>query len=198
MEYTSFNAKGKADGPVIVQKVTSVKDNNNVIEVLLTVEMEEVSVPATYYIKGGNMIEPKENSFPAELLNPQGMYADLEGQDVIYPIDITPGTELPGYTYSMMLTFDQAPGMFQMVDVVGKDRKFVAEEEITVPAGTFLCRVIEATETQTATFNGQSQSETSKTKTWFAEGVGMVKEEKYSGRGKQLGSVQLTSLTKPE
>jgi hypothetical protein len=198
MEYTYTNAKGKAEGPVVALAITSVKESKGVTEIVVTTTVEEVSIPTTYTVKGGNFIEAKDASFPAEEMNAQGIYADFDGEDILYPLNIAVGSELPDYTYSAIITFEQAPGQFQMLDVVGEGRKCVAEEEITTPAGTFKCLVVEESETQTQTYNGQSQSATSKTKTWYSEGGGMVKEESYTGRGKLEGRTELTKFTLPE
>ena len=198
MEYTTLNAKGKQEGPVSVEKVTSVKKVGGATEVVVTKELEGMTIPQKYVVQKDNVFIAKETLFPAELLKEQGVNAEVEGDDIVYPLGVTAGMVLPDITISVIMTFDQAPGMFQMVDVTAKNRKCLAEEEITVPAGTFNCIVIEETMTQAATFNGQQQSETTKNKMWYSDGVGMVKEENYTGRGKLLSTKELTKFTKPE
>ena len=197
MEYTTLNAKGKAEGPVSVETIASVKKVGATTEVVTNLEFDGMPISKPFTIKGGNVIIPKEAllPFPIDEIKAQGMDVDVQGDDIVYPVNIAVGKELPECTISIMITAMEA---FQMLDMTIKNRKCVAEEEVTVPAGTFKCVVIEETQTQTVTFKGQQQSETSKTKTWYAEGVGTVKEETYTNRGKLQSTKELTKLTKPE
>lgn len=71
------------------------------------------------------------------------------------------------------------------------DRKVVAMEKITVPAGTFDCAVITYTEDTKILFDKLKSY-----KTWYAKGVGIVKNEEYDKKGKLESRSELTSFTK--
>lgn len=65
----------------------------------------------------------------------------------------------------------------------------VAIEDITTPAGTFKCYKI----SQEHTTKTMGQTVSSKTITWYANGVGMVRSESYDKKGKLLSASELLS-----
>ena len=98
------------------------------------------------------------------------------------PADISEGMELPEYSAEVKL-------MFVKVKVSSKDRKVSGRETVTVPAGTFDCFVVE----EQMTVKSMFLSEKSSMKTWYARGIGVVKEETWDK--KKLVSVsELTAI----
>lgn len=98
------------------------------------------------------------------------------------PADISEGMELPEYSAEVKL-------MFVKVKVSSKDRKVSGRETVTVPAGTFDCFVVE----EQMTVKSMFMSEKSSMKTWYARGIGVVKEETWDK--KKLVSVsELTAI----
>ena len=68
--------------------------------------------------------------------------------------------------------------------------KVVAQEEITTPAGTYDCFVVEQ---KYAMKSGFSKSE-GMNKSWYAKGIGLVKIENYNPKGKLLLTQQLITV----
>ena len=98
------------------------------------------------------------------------------------PADISEGMELPEYSAEVKL-------MFVKVKVSCKDRKVSGRETVTVPAGTFDCFVVE----EQMTVKSMLMSEKNSMKTWYARGIGVVKEETWNK--KKLVSVsELTAI----
>lgn len=72
--------------------------------------------------------------------------------------------------------------------------KVVAREEVTVPAGTYDCYVVERQ--YTAEMAGMTVKST--IKTWYARGVGTVKSETYGEDGTLSSGSHLLELTLPK
>lgn len=70
------------------------------------------------------------------------------------------------------------------------DRKVVAMEKVTVPAGTFDCAVVTYTEDTRILFDKIKNH-----KVWLAKGIGAVKSEEYDKKGKLEKRTELTSIT---
>lgn len=71
------------------------------------------------------------------------------------------------------------------------DRKVIAMESVTVPAGTFNCAVITYTEDTRILFDKVKTY-----KAWYAKGIGLVKSEEYDKKGKLETRSELTSISK--
>ena len=72
------------------------------------------------------------------------------------------------------------------------EHKVVDREEITTPAGSFKCYVIEQT-TESRVMGIRVKGTT---KTWYARGVGSVKSESYDTKGNLVSSQELQQFTK--
>lgn len=72
------------------------------------------------------------------------------------------------------------------------EHKVVDREEITTPAGTFKCYVIEQT-TESRIMGIRAQGTT---KSWYARGVGSVKSESFDAKGNLVSSQELQKITK--
>lgn len=94
---------------------------------------------------------------------------------------------------SMKVGDDYGSGTFELPNANSSNkstihyRKVVGQETITTPAGTFDCLILEQlAETKVLGTKQQAIS-----KTWYAKGVGDVKTEVYSTKGKLRSSVVL-------
>lgn len=116
----------------------------------------------------------------------RGMETDISGTNIVLPNTLSVGDELPDA--EMIMKIDMG-GVNMTMEVSMIDRKVVAEESLTTPAGTFDCYVIEYT---TKTKMGMAR--TGKAKQWIAKGVGLVKQEDYNRNGRVLGRNLLTSF----
>ena len=128
------------------------------------------------------------------LLNPQmfDQFKDFEteitGEGIVLPNNLSVGQELPDATMNMRINMS---GINMNMNVAMTDRKVIAEETVTTPAGTFNCYVITYTSNVKMGMN-----RTGSAKQWIAEGVGMVKQEDYNRKGKVTSSSLLTAFSK--
>ena len=74
--------------------------------------------------------------------------------------------------------------------VSGTDRNVIGTERIDTPAGSFDCFVLE----ETVTTKALTMTEVEKTKSWYAYGVGLVKEITCDKNGKLLSTMVLDSI----
>ena len=79
---------------------------------------------------------------------------------------------------------------FVTMTVKGTERKISGKERLTTPAGTFDCFIME----ETITTKAMMQKEVEKTVSWYAYGVGLVKENTYDKKGKLVSTTLLNSI----
>jgi hypothetical protein len=107
------------------------------------------------------------------------MEITMDATDLDYPANLQ---RRPG-TYDGNVVSKLTPGM-SMLNMVIKiyDRKVVAQEDVTTPAGTFKCYKMTSTiETKTMF------SMVAKSTEWIALKVGIVRSETYDKNGKLMG-----------
>ena len=92
------------------------------------------------------------------------------------------GMELPDYDVSVKV-------MFVTTKMNCKDRKVTARETVTTPAGSFDCFVVE----EKTTVKTMMVNEKSNSKTWYARGIGMVRQEMWD-RKKLVSVTELTAV----
>ena len=90
---------------------------------------------------------------------------------------------LPDYEFVFKLSF-------VTMTVKGTERKISGKEKLTTPAGTFDCFIME----ETVTTKAMMQKEVEKTVSWYAYGVGLVKENTYDKKGKLVSTTLLNSI----
>ncbi len=114
--------------------------------------------------------------------------ADITGTDLIIPNNLSTGQTLPDSTMNMKV---EIGAMNMNFDINTFNRKVEGNEKLTTPAGTFDCVVI-SSETKIKTI----MSNSFKSKTWYAKGVGMVQQENYSNKGTIESKEILTAFKK--
>lgn len=115
-----------------------------------------------------------------------GLSLATEGGGFVLPKRLAVGLELP----TGEVTVDMN-GLKIKQDITF--HKVVAKEELTVPAGTYECYVVERQ--YTAKMLGMKVA--GSMKTWYARGIGTVKMETYDKKGKLSSSQILTSVVMP-
>ncbi len=91
--------------------------------------------------------------------------------------------KLPDYEF-------RAKYSFLSMKISGKDRRIVGTETIQTEAGSFDCFILEETMT-TKVF---LMKEVEKTKSWYAYGIGLVKEITYDKNGKLISTMILNEI----
>ena len=74
--------------------------------------------------------------------------------------------------------------------VVGEDRRIVGRESIQTQAGLFDCFVME----ETISTKSMMMKDVEKIKSWYAYGIGLVKETTYDKHGKLISSMTLNEV----
>ena len=131
-----------------------------------------------------NMLKSVEASLKKST---QFSQSSVSGNNPVFPNTMKVGQTLPEATISISvkgeISLDSGVKIY--------DRKVVAEEKITLEAGTFDCIVITYTEDTSILFN-----KTKKYKVWMAKGVGIVKSEEYDKKERLEKVVELTKFSK--
>ena len=194
-QYTNYYKKGKEEGQInyTVTNVESSGDN-----VSATMMMEMVDKKGNTYTSDynmaceGNVVKIDFKSLMNEqMLSQMGdVEMDISGTDVELPNSLSVGQELPDANMQLKMKMGGAINMNTNVETI--NRKVEKQESVTTPAGTFDCYVIYS-ETKTKMM---MTNQTFPSRTWLAEGVGMVKQESYNKKGKLMGSMLLTQFSK--
>jgi hypothetical protein len=112
---------------------------------------------------------------------------EVRGENTRTPVTLAVGQELPGNEIDIDV---KSSGINMTIKVKTTNRKVAGQETITVPAGTFDCLVVTA-DTETIALVPKK----TKSKSWMAKGIGLVKMETYDKKGK-LEKVQVLTSVK--
>ncbi len=125
----------------------------------------------------------------ADLLSQyKDMEIEMSGTNIELPNNLVVGQVLPDA--DMMMNIKMAPINMKMTMKI-MNRKVVANENLTTPAGTFECHVLSY---DNEFKMGLKRIGTSKQ--WLADGIGMVKSEEYNKKGKLMSKSVLTKFEK--
>lgn len=91
--------------------------------------------------------------------------------------------DLPDYEFQFKLSIIS-------IAVTGEERKITGSEKLQTPAGTFDCFVME----ETITSKAMMQKDIEKNISWYAYGIGLVKEETYDKKGRLVSTTILDKI----
>ncbi|NQX77652.1 hypothetical protein [Gilvibacter sp.] len=115
----------------------------------------------------------------SQLQRYEGMEYSISGDDLFFPNALEVGETPPDASVEMRVD----AGVMAITTTISMiDRKVIALENITTPAGTFECYLV--TYSNRVSVSGMAQNLTCKQ--WISRGVGMVKEESYKANGNLL------------
>ena len=188
--YVTKNAKGNVSG-YLQQAVTSVEGSGNNFTITFACEAMDAKKKAisnapfisyTYKVQNGAVtIDPKAllNSISTSL----PIDGVAEGTPIILPANMKAGDVLPDSEMKMQISFVKLSGSYT-------DGICEGEESITTEAGTFLCKKTK--------YNCKSSAMGIKTDvvihTWYAPGIGIVKQDIYNNKGKLNSSQELIKI----
>ncbi|PHR15113.1 MAG: hypothetical protein COA40_02975 [Aequorivita sp.] len=178
VDYIVLNKKQIPQGEVATMK-SSVKDDKG--KLIAETEYDITCDGTKISIDYNSMVSPMM------MEQFQNMEYDISGTELEIPNDLSVGQALPDAEMNMKISVS---GINMNMDMTITNRKVIGKEDVTTPAGTFTCFVI------TYDMNTKmGMTQTSNSKQWIAEGVGMVKQEDYQ-RGKVSSSSVLTKFSK--
>ncbi|WP_235298348.1 DUF3108 domain-containing protein [Portibacter marinus] len=187
-ELTTYDKKGKV-AAVVNYKVLEVSGGSVTMQSqVLDSEGEEIA-QSEYEMKcddDGILIDIQALYSPSLMSQYENMETSISGSELSLPNDLEEGDELEDA--EMYITVSMG-GIDMNVDVSMTDRKVIGKEQVTVPAGTFDCIVIEYTSSIKMGLEKKGSA-----KQWIAKGVGLVKQEDYNKRGKVTSSTELTKF----
>lgn len=180
LTYTDYDAKGRETGTTInVYKDVIVKselDYDVEMETTVNVSGTVTTMNTTMEVRNGNaMISMGQGDIDLTATDPELLRI---------PNKLAVGYQLP--LGEMIVDL----GGFRVKSTI-TENEVVDREEITTPAGTFKCYVVQ--QTSEGRVMGIKSSTT--IKTWYARGIGQVKMETYS-KGDLVSSSVLTSMKK--
>jgi len=191
LTYVMKDAKGK-EKSYSRQTVTSIEGSSNNMTITYSSEVMDAKKKASpnipvisysYKVENGTVvIDPKA------LLNnvSTGSPSDgvTEGTPLMLPANMKAGDKLPGSDVKMQIAFLKISATYSEGVCEG-------DEEITTEAGTFLCKKTK--------YNCKSSAMGIKMEmevhTWYAPGVGIVKQDIYNNKGKLNSSQELVELS---
>lgn len=91
--------------------------------------------------------------------------------------------KLPDYEFQFKFTI-------MNLKVVGQERRIVGTERIQTEAGSFDCFILE----ETISTKAMMMKEVEKIKSWYAYGIGLVKEVTYDKNGKLVSTMVLNEI----
>lgn len=196
-QLTLYNAKGKTEGTMEYKVVAINVENGKTVATINTKLADDkgTEISATEYTatcKDGTVSIDFNSLMRPGMMDQFGdmdVDAKVTGTDLDLPNDLSVGQTLPDAEMNIAMSFS---GMNMNMSTFITDRKVVGKETITTPAGTFECYVIE----QSMNMKSMASNQKMRSKSWIAEGVGVVKTEDYKKNGKLRGMSLLTSFTR--
>jgi len=192
-EYTNYNKKGKSEG-VASYMVTDVTTTGNSTSATMSIDLKDEKGKEIYktdykFTCSENKVTIDYKSLvPSSMFEQyEGMEMDISGTDLELPNDLSVGQTLSDANVTIKISMGGI-NMNTTVDQI--NRKVEKKESVTTPAGTYECYVIYSDMKMKAMMVKQSIP----SRMWFAEGVGMIKQENYNKNGKLTGSTVLTKF----
>lgn len=193
-EITSYNPKDKAES-VSKSTITSIQNTGGGTEATFSTSLsagkDTFSTEYKVLCKGDVISIDFKSLMNPEMTKQFGedVKVDISGLDVQIPNNLSAGQTLPDAEVQIKVDM----GVMNMnMNTTLANRKVEGNEIVTTPAGTFDCVVI----TYDSKIKTMGVNKTFKNKQWLAKGVGMVKHESYTEKGKLMGYELLTGFSK--
>ena len=193
-EITNYSDKDKVLGTLATQ-ITEKSNEGGILVVTATATSTDAkgkeSNTFSYDVTcgGGDFkLDMRSMGMSNQMQGIEGVEMKIESEDMVFPRNMSVGTSLPDAHMHMTGSMNGMTIMNTSIAIT--NRKVTAKESLTTPAGTFSCVVVEEdseTKTMGMTIAGHSKS-------WYALGVGMVRNES-SSKGKPAGYSVLTKIS---
>lgn len=193
LTYVNNDTKGKADSYLqyTIDKVEGSERDMTVSYSALMLDKNRKPtygpVPLNVSIQDDVMSLDMKQLFVAMKTDTQ-LDVEFSGINMELPANLQPGQSLKDAEATMTVNMV----VMKMTTVMKMtDGKCLAIEDVTVPAGTFKCHKI----TQSVTTTVMRKTVSSRTVSWYAPGIGTVKNETYDAKDKLQSSMELIELT---
>jgi len=192
LTYVQKDAKGKTDS-YLRYTITAVEGTELNGSVSYSVEVLDKNkkstsnpIPLKVEIKDGVMFLDMKQMFVG-LPTDEQIEVEITGVPMELPNNLQSGQTLKDaeMTMTMNMGFMKMSTLIKMTD-----RKCLAIEDVAVDAGTFKCHKI----TQNMSTTMMEREIGSRSLSWFAFGIGIVKSETYDDKGKLLSSMELIEV----
>ncbi len=196
-QYSMYNKKDKLEGTTnyLVSKVNDAGGITKATMQLTYVDAKGKNTFESDYgitCMGDGIKIDFKSLFPSQMeqqYKDMNVDMDITGNDVQLPNKLSVGQNLEDANINVDMSMS---GIKMKIAVNTTDRTVAAKESVTTPAGTFDCYVITSNITSKAMMSNIKMSD----KLWLSEGVGIVKQESYSKKGKLESRMVLTSFSK--
>jgi len=195
--YDIYNKKGKPDGTTSF-KISDIKNEGGETQASMNMSYADA--------KGKNNFESKYSMtctgegikidymslMPSQMTSQfEDMDMDMEmtGTDVQLPNNLSVGQQLDDANISVKMNM---AGINMKINVSTTNRHVLKQESITTPAGSFDCFVLSETiKSKSMGANLEMES-----RTWLAEGIGMIRNETYKKNGTMESRSELKEYSK--
>ncbi len=195
-EITNYSAKGKVTGKTTYELLDVIEEGGGITFKIgmKSLDQKDKEVFATEfeaYCKDGKFeFDMAMKMDGSAMKSYQNMEFDVDASKFDIPsMDASAGTKLDDGSLVVEIGSGAVP-IFKMTVLV-KDRAVEAREKRDTPAGSFDCIRLTQSVSTKLVVNIQGTS-----KEWYAEGIGMVRSETYSKKGKLMGYSELTKFEK--
>ncbi|MDY8136192.1 hypothetical protein [Aquimarina sp. 2201CG5-10] len=196
LTYTEYNKKGKKLSST-THKTLSVSENEGLYKILIEAQVKNEKDQETFSTQYGATCQ--DGLFTMDMLRffnydklaeykDKGLELKIDGDVLEFPYNSIVGDQLGDGNINIKVNNKG----FTLVTLTFNvfNRKIVSEENITTPAGTFLC--------QKVSFDFESKFGIIKVKgtgvEWYHDNVVIIKSESYNKKGKLIGYTELTGL----
>ncbi len=198
LEYTNYDKKGRDQGSA-KHETLSMNDDNGKLSAEIQVTMDGkkkgetfttqynaycenglISIDMSRFFDNSKLMQYDENDFTI----------DVDGNVLQFPVNMSEGDQLNNGEITIKVSNETMTLVTMVMNVT--DRKVLANENITTPAGTFECQKVSF---KFETKFGIIKVRGSATE-WYHKDKVLVKSESYNKKGKLVGYTLLTKLSK--
>ncbi len=199
-ELSSFNAKGSPTGR-IVYNITKVISQGatytaSVHSSYFNEKNKELSTSDydVIFSNGDIHVDMKSMITHEQQQQYKDMTMNIEGNDLIIPKSLTVGQVLPNG--DMKATVYSGSALFATISYVSSERKVLAKESITTPAGVFEAYKVTSKLNSVTTTMGIPIKFEFTVVEWYSYGNGAVRSEVYNKSGNLVSYTVLSKITK--
>jgi hypothetical protein len=194
-KYKNYNKKGKTDGTTSYRILESITEEGKTVA-NISFQIKDLQGKSTFRSEynitcNGDMtaIGFKSLLHPSFVDGYQDSEMDITGTNLELPNTLNVGQKLPDANVSVKVN---VVGIKMNATVEITNRRVVRKNNLRTAAGKFDCFVI-FNDNYT---NAGVLKQKFQTQTWYAEGVGIVKQVTYGKRGKLVSKMQLNKYSK--